>query len=93
MDDSKSYQVDPEVTFQRLGGETVLVHLGTGRIHHTNATGSRIWELLDSGRPVAEIRDVLLEEFEVPPDELQRELGTFLESLSAEKMIHVKDRA
>lgn len=87
MDDSRHYLTDPEVTFQKLGDETIIVHLGTGRIHHTNATGSRIWELLDSGRSLAEIREALFAEFAVPPDQLQRELETFVEQLSAEKMI------
>ena len=88
MEHSTRYQVDAEATFQRLGDETVIVHLGTGRIHHTNATGSRIWELLESGRSVAEIRDALLREFDVPPAQLQQELESFLQQLSTENMIH-----
>ncbi len=88
MDDSRRYQVDAEVTFQKLGEETVIVHLGTGRIHHTNATGSRIWELLECGRSVPEIRDTLLREFEAPPAQLQQELESFLQQLSTENMIH-----
>jgi hypothetical protein len=87
VDNLKSYQVNPEVTFQRLGEETVLVHLGTGRIHHTNATGSRIWELLEEGRSVPEMLDILSSEFDVPADRLRGEVATFVEKLASEQMI------
>ena len=88
MDFSCHYQVDSEVTFQKLEEATVLVHLVSGRIHHTNATGSRIWELLEAGRSVGEILQTLEKEFEASPDHLQAEVEQFLEQLSTEKMIH-----
>ena len=88
MNDSMRFQTDTEVSFQRLGDETVLVHLGTGRIHHANATGSRIWELLEGGRSVEELLKILQDEFDAPPDRLQQEVAAFIEQLAAEKMIH-----
>ncbi len=87
MDFSSRYQTDSEVTFQKLDDATVIVHLGTGRIHHTNATGSRIWELLDAGRPLGEIVATLESEFEAPPEQLQREVADFIDKLSEERMI------
>ncbi len=89
MDLFRHYQVDNEVTFQKLEEATVLVHLATGRIHHTNATGSRIWELLEEGRSVGEILRILENEFDASPDRLAGEVEQFLEQLSAEQMIHV----
>ena len=88
MNLSDHYQVDSEVTFQKLEDATVLVHLTTGRIHHTNATGSRVWELLEAGRSVGEILETLQTEFEASGEQLQAEVGQFLEQLSTENMIH-----
>ena len=88
MNDSIRYQTDTEVTFQKLGDETVIVHLGTGRIHHANATGSRIWELLEGGRSIEEVLKILQDEFEVPPEKLRQEVMGFIEQLASEKMIH-----
>ena len=87
MDLSCRYQVDSEVTFQKLEEATVLVHLTTGRIHHTNATGSRIWELLEAGKSVGEILTTLEGEFDIAPAQLQAELDTFIQQLSSEKMV------
>ena len=88
MDFSRPFQIDAEVSFQKLEEATVIVHLGTGRIHHTNNTGSRIWELLDQGRSPGEIVVRLEGEFDGPPARLRQEVETFLEQLAAEKMIH-----
>jgi hypothetical protein len=87
VDFSARYQADAEVTFQRLDEATVIVHLGTGRIHHTNLTGSRIWELLAEGRSLEDIYNTLLDEFDVPPEQLRSDLESFVQELSAEKMI------
>jgi hypothetical protein len=87
VDYSNRYQVDSEVSFQKLEDATVIVHLGSGRIHHTNATGSRIWELLCEGRSLQETLASLHEEFDVSEEQLRGELEQFVEQLSAEKMI------
>ena len=89
MELSSRYQVDDEVTFQKLEDSTVLVHLTTGRIHHTNATGSRIWELLQAGQSLAEILKTLETEFDAAPGGLRADLEGFVEQLSKENMIRL----
>lgn len=87
MDLSQRYATDSEVSFQKLEDATVLVHLGSGRIHHTNVTGSRVWELLDQGQSVGDILRALEAEFDAEPDQLRREVETFIAQLETEKMI------
>lgn len=91
MDPTSRYRVDNQVTFQKLEDATVLVHLGTGQIHHTNQTGTRIWELLEQGRSVAEILEMLGREFDVAPDRLRKEVQKFIDELAAGKMIQAVD--
>lgn len=81
------YRTDGDVTFQRLEDATVLVHLGSGRIHHTNVTGSRIWELLDAGRSPEEILAMLAAEFDAPQEQMRKEVADFVQQLEQEKMI------
>ena len=87
MDGSMRFRVDSDVSFQKLEDATVLVHLTTGRIHHTNATGTRIWELLADGRSVAETLEALQAEFDAPREQLEREVAEFVRQLSEEKML------
>jgi len=87
VDFTRRYQADAEVTFQRLEDATVLVHLGSGRIHHTNLTGSRIWELLEAGKSLDEALQILGAEFDAPIEQIRKEVAEFVELLEGEKMI------
>ena len=75
------------VLFKRLGDETVLFHLDTDRFYELNSTAARFWELLHSGCDVPEIRERLLQEFEVDPEKLNGEIDTLLASLKQEDLI------
>ncbi len=93
LNPTSRYRVDELVSRQKLEDATVLVHLGTGHIHHTNKTGTRIWELLEQGHSVAEILEMLGREFDVPPDRLRNEVQKFIDQLAAGKMIQAVDAA
>ena len=84
---------DGEVVGQRLGDELVLVHLRTNQIFILNRTGARFWELLESGADLQSIEEILLQEFEVDPAELKRELEGFVRALSTEELVRVGPRS
>ena len=79
-----SWKSGPDVVSQRLGDEVVSLNLRSNRIFSLNRTGARAWELLQTGHDWRAIRSVLLEEFDVQPEELDRELETLAASLAAE---------
>ena len=87
MNFSDRYEADGEVSYQKLDDATVIVHLSTGRIHHTNSTGSRIWELLEDGHSLGEVLTQLEQEFQAPPDQLRCEVEEFVERLVNEKIL------
>jgi hypothetical protein len=75
------------VLFRRLDNEVVLFHLGTDRFYELNGTAARFWELLEAGRNVAQIREQMLLEFAVDPDEFAGEAEALLQSLCQEDLI------
>jgi coenzyme PQQ synthesis protein D (PqqD) len=77
----------PDVVSSRLGDAGVLVNLRTNRILELNATGIRIWELIGSGQDLSGITSRLLEEFDVTPDQLQRELSRLVADLVREGLV------
>jgi hypothetical protein len=77
-----------DFAFRRLDDEVVLMNLRTNKIFALNRTGARVWELLQSGHDWPGVRSVLLEEFDVEPEALDRELETLAESLAAEGFGH-----
>jgi hypothetical protein len=46
-----------------------------------NVIGSRIWELIDDNKNTEEIMKLIIEDFEVTPEEARNDLLAFLEQL------------
>lgn len=74
-----------------LAGETAILNLKNGVYYGLDPVGTRIWNLLQSPRRVQEIRDTLLEEYEVTPERCESDLLALLEKLSAEGLIEISD--
>ena len=69
-----------------LAGESVILNLKDGVYYGLNAVGSRIWNLFQEPKCVSEIRDVLMTEYKVEPDQCERELLTLLEEMVAKRL-------
>jgi hypothetical protein len=80
-------QPNPDVVYQQLQGEVVLVHLKTNRIFALNPTGARFWELLVEGLTRAEIQAQIAEEFAVDPAAVEREIDGVLAALASEGLV------
>ena len=77
----------PDVVSRRLDDQAVLVNLRTNRIFELNRTGARFWELLGDGSSESQIVEALRSEFDVPQEELEREVRALIESLLKEDLI------
>jgi hypothetical protein len=86
--DSTRVRRSPDVVSSRLGDAGVLVHLRTNRIFEVNATGLRIWELIGEGRTLAEIQEVLQQEFDVEPERLRQECLALVTELAREGLVN-----
>jgi coenzyme PQQ synthesis protein D (PqqD) len=53
-----------------------------------NEVGSRIWELLDEGRPVDKIVEAICAEYDAPREQAARDIGELLGSLATAGLIH-----
>jgi Coenzyme PQQ synthesis protein D (PqqD) len=73
-----------------LGGEVAILDLKAGVYYGLDAVGARIWSLIQEPRNVNEIRDILLEEYEVEPERCERDLLVLLQRLADEGIIEVE---
>ena len=71
----------PRVLFKDLGDEAVLLDLDTETYFGLNAVGTRFWKLVTTAPTIRDALDVMLEEFEVPPNELERDIRELLDEL------------
>jgi hypothetical protein len=76
-----AFRIPDEVIFRELDGEAVVLNLDTGIYFGLDAVGTRIWQLLEERKPLRAVLDTLIDEYEAPPDRLQRDLLAFVERL------------
>ena len=84
---------DPDVVARRIHDALVLVHLRTDGIYEMNSTAARVWELLSESCDDAQIRARLLEEFEVAPEVLEREIAQALAVFREAQLVTEDPRA
>jgi len=88
----KTYRKNDDIVFRKIGDEYLLVPVtrDAGELAHIytlNPVAARIWELLDGKRPVADIRDALVQEFDVDASEAQADLLEYVKQLEELKAI------
>ena len=79
----------PDQVSTDLGGEVAILHLTSGIYFSLNEIGARIWQMLQEPRPVNDILQTLLDEYDITAEECDRHLLTFLAELEAEKLVQV----
>jgi len=88
----KVYRRSDEIVFRKIGEECILVPIRQGAsdlesIYTLNETAARIWELLDGTATGIEIRNKITEEFDVAPEEAEKDLIHHLQELASVKAI------
>ncbi len=73
---------NPLVVFQLVDGQAVLVNPERGKVQVINEVGARIWEGIDGLRTVAQIAELICQEFEVQPAQAQTDVLNFLRLLA-----------
>ena len=72
-----------------LGGEVAILDLDAGMYYGLDEVGARIWELAREPRTVAEIQNVILDEYEVDPTSGKRDVLALLQQLADKGLIEV----
>ena len=80
-----------DVISRRLDDVVVLIHLKTNRVFELNATGARLWELISAGSDAGEIREIMLNEFDVTPSALTDAIASLTKLLASEELIAKRD--
>lgn len=75
----KVYRRNPDIVYREIAGEYILVpiHHQAGEadsIYVLNETGTRIWELVDGKRTLADIAGLITAEFDVDENTLADDL-------------------
>lgn len=74
-------------TYAEIGGDLAIRDSRTGICYGLDPVGARIWGLLVDSNSAAEIRAILLEEYDVEPDRLECDITHLLNELSSKGLI------
>jgi hypothetical protein len=88
----KVYSKSDSIVFRKIADEFILVPIRQNvgdleSIYTLNETAARIWELIDGKIKVREIKEKLIEEFEVTPEEAEKDIVEHLMQLEEIKAI------
>jgi hypothetical protein len=74
-----------------LSGESAILNLKAGVYYGLNEVGSRIWKLIQEPKRVGELRDAILEEYEVEPRRCEADIIALLRDLLENGLIEVRN--
>jgi len=72
-----------------LGDESAILNLKNTVYYGLNPVGARVWSLLQRPKRISELRDALLEEYEVDADSCERDLLELLQKMRTEGLIEI----
>jgi hypothetical protein len=77
------YKKTDSIVSRRIDEEYILVPISrdageVDNIYVLNELSARIWELIDGKNKVGEIRGIIIDEYEVGPEEAENDLYEFL---------------
>ncbi len=72
-----------------LADETVILDLKAGIYYGLNSVGARVWDLIQEPRTVDQIRDAILQEYDIDPASCERDLGALLGELAARELVRI----
>lgn len=73
-----------------LGSEAAILNMKNGVYYGLDPVGAHIWKLLQTPQTVADIHQVLLQEYDVESERCHRDLLALLEDLLGAGLIEVR---
>ena len=89
---TRRYARNPDFVFRKIADEVILVPVRStgnpmGSVYTLNEVGAAIWDLLDGKNGAEEVRDRLVEQFEVTPDVAEADVREFLARLASVRAV------
>jgi hypothetical protein len=76
-----------------LGEDTVILDVKAGQYFSLDNVGAAIWKLIQEPRSVREIREAVLESYEVEPQVCERDLLALLRDLASRNLVEIRNAA
>lgn len=81
--------IPPYVSFTIVDEDAVLLNTRTNKYFALEEIGARLWAILKDGKDLREVHQSLLEEYEVEPAQLERDILELVEQLLENKLVEI----
>jgi len=81
--------VSQEQVSCNLGAEAAILNLKNGIYYGLDPVAARIWNLIQQPRTFAELRDILIAEFEVDAVQLEADIRDLLNQLADNQLVEI----
>ena len=89
MNIDSAFVIPPRLRARTVGEETVILDLESGKYFSLNSVGGRVWELIQSGKSLKQICDVLIEQYDASREVLERDVLALASDLVEKKLVSV----
>jgi hypothetical protein len=76
-----------------IGEEIVMMSIDKGKYYSLKGPSGRVWQLIQDGQSVGSIIQVLLNEYDVQPEQCEEELLSLLRDMRDGSLIEIDDAA
>ena len=83
-------KISPDVLFQEVSGETVLLDLNSESYFGLDETATRIWQLLQQEGELQQVLETMLSEFDVSAEQMEKDLIQHLSELESSGLVSVE---
>lgn len=87
---SQKVSLAEDVLIQELSGEYVLLNIESEQYFGLDEVGSRMLSVLTESESIQAANDILLQEYEVEPDQLQQDLLELIEKCVKHGLVEVR---
>ena len=82
-----------EMLYTEVDDSIVMMDVGNGQYCELDSVGARVWALIETGRPVAEVCDALVAEYDVEPDVCRCDVLAFIEEIAGLGIVRARPAA
>jgi hypothetical protein len=86
---SDKVTIPPQVMARLVGDETVILDLASGTYYGLDPVGARIWQLMVDGKTLASVCKMLLDEFDVTRETLERDVLHLTQELCSKGLVKI----
>ena len=79
-----------QVMARQVGDETVILDLTSGTYYGLDPVGARIWQLMADGQTLMQVCEVMLAEYDVTREDIERDVLALVETLLERQLISVR---